>query len=83
MPKGQDIWSCLEPLIRELLDLETSLKMNAAENTGDRTPDIRDEQSDPILDAIFSALGASNFDDDDPHHHEEGIGRCTSLELLR
>ncbi len=63
--KGQDIWSHLEPLIRELLKLETSPKMNAAENTSNQTPDICDEKSDPILDAIFSALGESYFDDDE------------------
>ena len=38
--------------------------MNVAEDTVDRIPESHDAQSDPILDAIFSALGANYFDDD-------------------
>ncbi len=65
VPKDQDIWSHLEPLIIELLDLEKSPKMNTAHDAGERTPDTGNERCDPILDAIFSALGENNVGEDD------------------
>ncbi|MBC8354329.1 MAG: response regulator [Planctomycetes bacterium] len=56
--KAGEVWSRLEPLIRELLDLEPGANMNELRTTGDldhRREEV--ETNDPILDAIFSALG--------------------------